>query len=183
MPATTPDVPMERREHRAPMAGPAAICIGAVLRGPLEIVGLKVFSSLQGPAGEVLTICRKTCVAVIATVVDIGNGIGAKPAMLAESAARDPDRPQLGSSMSPPVVGNCSKSCGIDPTAAVPRSRHRAPSGHIAVAKGKEPGRRAAIMPSRRGIAESRSTMRSRFCRFRHRTPPATHRWISWAQK
>ena len=165
------------------MAGPAAICIGAIRRRPLEIAGLKVFSSLQGPAGERRTIYRETCVAAIATVIDIGNGIGLKPAMLAEGAARGPGRPQLGSSMSPPVVGNCSKSCGIDPLAAVPRSRHRAPSGHIAVAKGKEPGRRAAIMPSRRGIAESRSTMRSRFCRFRHRTPPATHRWISWAQK
>ena len=155
------------------MAGPAAICIGAGRRRPLEIAGLKVFSSLQGPAGERRTIYRETCVAAIATVIDIGNGIGLKPAMLAEGAARGPGRPQLGSSMSPPVVGNCSKSCGIDPTAAVQRSRHRAPSEHIALAKGKEPGRRAVIMPSRRGIAASRSTIHPKFCRFRHQTPSA----------
>ena len=99
------------------MAGPAAISIGAARRRPLDIAGLKVFSSLQGPAGERRTIYRETCVAAIATVIDIGNGIGADPAMLAESAARGPGRPQLGSSMSPPVVGNCSKSCGIDGTA------------------------------------------------------------------
>ncbi len=42
-----------------------------------------------------------------------------------------------------------------DRTAAVPRSRHRAPSEHIPLAKGKEPGRRAVIMPIRRGIAAS----------------------------
>ena len=158
------------------MAGPAAIRIGAVRRRSLEIAGLKVFSSLQGPAGERRTIYRETCVAAIATVIDIGNGFGSKPVMLAATAARGPGRPQLGSSMSPSVVGNCSKSCGIDATAAVPRSRHRAPSEHIALAKGKEPGRRAVIMPSRRGIAASRSTMHPRFCRFCHRTPPATHR-------
>ena len=59
------------------MAGPAAIRIGAVRRRSLEIAGLKVFSSLQGPAGERRTIHRKTCVAVIA--IDIGNNIGSKP--------------------------------------------------------------------------------------------------------
>ena len=107
------------------MAGPAAICIEAVRQRPLEITGLKVFSSLQGPAGERRTIHRETCVAAIATVIDIGNGIGSKPAMLAESAAHSPGRPQLGSSMSPPMIGNCSKSCGNDGTAAVQRSRHR----------------------------------------------------------
>ena len=107
------------------MAGPAAICIGAVRRRPLEIVGLKVFSSLQGLAGERRTIYKKACVAVIVIAIDIGNGIGSKPAMLAESAAHSPGRPQLGSSMSPPVIGNCSKSCGNDGTAAVQRSRHR----------------------------------------------------------
>ena len=57
------------------MAGPAAICIGAGRRRPLEISGLKVFSSLQGPAGELRTIYRETCVAAIATMIDIGNGI------------------------------------------------------------------------------------------------------------
>ena len=81
------------------MAGPVAICIGAVRRRPLEIAGLKVFSSLQGPAGERRTIYRETCVAAIATVIDIGNGIGLKPAMLAEGAAPGPGRPQLGPSM------------------------------------------------------------------------------------
>ena len=76
------------------MAGPAAICIGAVRRRPLEIAGLKVFSSLQGPAGERRTIYRETCVAAIATVIDIGNGIGPKSAMLAETAARSPGGPR-----------------------------------------------------------------------------------------
>ena len=70
------------------MAGPAAIRIGAVRRRSLEIAGLKVFSSLQGPAGERRTIYRETCVAAIATVIDIGNGFGSKPAMLAATAAR-----------------------------------------------------------------------------------------------
>ena len=72
------------------MAGTAAICIGAVRRRPLEIAGLKVFSSLQGPAGERRTIYREACVAEIAIAIDIGNGDGPKPAMLAESAARGP---------------------------------------------------------------------------------------------
>ena len=90
------------------------MCIGAGRRQPFEIAGLKNKLSLQGPAGERRTIYRETCVAAIATVIDIGNGIGAKPAMLAESAARGPGRPQLGSSMSSPVVGNCRKPCGID---------------------------------------------------------------------
>ena len=74
------------------MAGPAAIRIGAVRRRSLEIAGLKVFSSLQGPAGERRTIYRETCVAAIVTVINIGNGIGLKPAMLAEGAARGPGR-------------------------------------------------------------------------------------------
>ena len=103
------------------MVRPAAMCIGAGRRRPLEIAGLKVFSSLQGPAGERRTIYRETCVAAIATVIDIGNGIGFKPAMLAESAARGLGRLQLGFSMSSSVVGNCWKSCGIDGTAAVSR--------------------------------------------------------------
>ena len=60
------------------MAGPAAISIGAARRRPLDIAGLKVFSSLQGPAGERRTIYRETCVAAIATVIDIGNDIGFK---------------------------------------------------------------------------------------------------------
>ena len=46
---------------------------------------------------------------MIAIAVDIGNGIGSKPAMLAETATRGLGRPQLSGSMSPPVVGNCSK--------------------------------------------------------------------------
>ena len=74
-----------------------------VRQRPLEIAGLKVFSSLQGPAGERRTIYRETCAAAIATVIDIGNGIGFKPAMLAESAARGLGRLQLGSSMSETV--------------------------------------------------------------------------------
>ena len=55
------------------MAGPAAICIEAVRQRPLEIAGLKVFSSLQGPAGERRTIYREACVAVIAIAIDIGT--------------------------------------------------------------------------------------------------------------
>ena len=95
------------------MAGPAVICIGADRRRPFEILGLKIFSSLQGPAGKVLTICRETCVVAIATVIDIGNGFGSKPAMLAATEARGPGRPQLGSSMSPPsseTVDSCAAS-------------------------------------------------------------------------
>ena len=70
------------------MAGPAAIRIGAVRRRSLEIAGLKVFSSLQGPAGERRTIYREACVAEIAIAIDIGNDFGSKPAMLAATAAR-----------------------------------------------------------------------------------------------
>ena len=55
------------------MAGTAAICIGAVRRRPLEIAGLKVFSSLQGPAGERRTIYKEACVAAFAIAIDIGT--------------------------------------------------------------------------------------------------------------
>ena len=90
------------------MAGPAAMCIGAARRRPLDIAGLKVFSSLQGPAGERRTLYREACVAVIAIAIDIGNGDGPKSAMLAESAARGPGGPRRRASTLPSVVGNCS---------------------------------------------------------------------------
>ena len=89
------------------MAGPAAIRIGAVRRRPPEIAGLKVFSSLQGPAGERRTMYREACVAVIAIAVDIGNGDGSKPAMLAETASHHAGRVRRRSSTLQPVIGSC----------------------------------------------------------------------------
>ena len=89
------------------MAGPAAICIEAVRQRPLEIAGLKVFSSLQGPAGERRTIYREACVAVIAIAIDIGNGDGSKPAILAGTASRHAGRVRRRASTLPSVVGNC----------------------------------------------------------------------------
>ena len=88
------------------MAGPAAICIEAVRQRPLEIAGLKVFSSLQGPAGERRTIYREACVAVIAIAIDIGNGDGSKPAMLAGTASRHAGRVRHRASTLPSVIGN-----------------------------------------------------------------------------
>ena len=88
------------------MAGPAAIRIGAVRWRSLEIAGLKVFSSLQGPAGERRTIYREACVAVIAIAIDIGNGDGSKPAMLAGTASRHAGRVRRRASTLPSVIGN-----------------------------------------------------------------------------
>ena len=82
------------------MAGTAAICIGAVRRRRLEIAGLKVISSLQGPAGERRTIYREACVAVIAIAIDIGTMTTGTPGAtqsLRPTAARMLDvRAQLG---------------------------------------------------------------------------------------
>ena len=89
------------------MAGLAAIRIGAVRRRPLEIAGLKVFSSLQGPAGERRAIYREACVAVIAIAIDIGNGDGSKPAMLPGTASRHARRVRRRASTLPYVIGNC----------------------------------------------------------------------------
>ena len=44
---------------------------------------------------------------VIATVIDIGNGFGSKPAMLAATAARHAGRVRRRASTLPSVVGNC----------------------------------------------------------------------------
>ena len=89
------------------MAGPAAIRIGAVRRRRLEIAGLKVFSSLQGPAGEHRTIYKEACVAVIAIAIDVGNGDGCNPVMLAGTASRHAGRVRRRSSTLPSVIGNC----------------------------------------------------------------------------
>ena len=117
------------------MAGPAAICIEAVRQRPLEIAGLKVFSSLQGPAGERRTIYREACVAVIAIAIDIGTmttgtpdatqslrptaprivdvaAIGKKAplsplSILAGTASRHAGRVRRRASTLPSVVGNC----------------------------------------------------------------------------
>ena len=89
------------------MAGPAAIRIGAVRRRSLEIAGLKVFSSLQGPAGERRTIYREACVAVIAIAIDIGNGDGCNPVMLAGTATRHARQVRHRASTLPSVIGNC----------------------------------------------------------------------------
>ena len=86
-----------RLAHRAPRKAcgqPLVACSMSALSGSLR--SLRSLRSLQSLRAQKLPL---------------------PAAMLAEGAARGPGRPQLGSSMSPPVVGNCSKSCGIDGTA------------------------------------------------------------------
>ena len=114
------------------MAGPAAICIGAGRPRPLEIAGLKVISSLQGPAGERRTIYKEACVAAFAIAIDIGTmttgtpdatqslrptaprivdvaAIGKKAplSILAGTASRHAGRVRRRASTLPSVVGNC----------------------------------------------------------------------------